>query len=158
MSDTIRKDPTEEKTVVVKKSDIEQQLHRADEEKTVLDTVNEGYKSIFDPELEEILRETEGYELTPQDEDGEPEYEEEPEYDESESDAERIIREQSEHRAHKKRKKLIIVCVAIVAVLAAMLALILALKNGGTESEYSNAFKQAQEYYYAGDYRCTRCV
>ena len=93
MSDTIRKDPTEEKTVVVKKSDIEQQLHRADEEKTVLDTVNEGYKSIFDPELEEILRETEGYELTPQDEDGEPEYEEEPEYDESESDAERIIRE-----------------------------------------------------------------
>ena len=55
MSDTIRKDPTEEKTVVVKKSDIEQQLHRADEEKTVLDTVNEGYKSIFDPELEEIL-------------------------------------------------------------------------------------------------------
>lgn len=152
MSDTIRKDPTEEKTVVVKKSDIEQQLHRADEEKTVLDTVNEGYKSIFDPELEEILRETEGYELTPQAEDGEPEYEEEPEYDESESDAERIIREQSEHRAHKKRKKLIIVCVAIVAVLAAMLALILALKNGGTESEYSNAFKQAQEYYYAGDY------
>ena len=152
MSDTIRKDPTEEKTVVVKKSDIEQQLHRADEEKTVLDTVNEGYKSIFDPELEEILRETEGYELTPQDEDGEPEYEEEPEYDESESDAERIIREQSEHRTHKKRKKLIIVCVAIVAVLAAMLALILALKNGGTESEYSNAFKQAQEYYYAGDY------
>lgn len=129
MSDTIRKDPTEEKTVVVKKSDIEQQLHRADEEKTVLDTVNEGYKSIFDPELEEILRETEGYELTPQDEDGEPEYEEEPEYDESESDAERIIREQSEHRAHKKRKKLIIVCVAIVAVLAAMLALILALKT-----------------------------
>ena len=85
MSDTIRKDPTEEKTVVVKKSDIEQQLHRADEEKTVLDTVNEGYKSIFDPELEEILRETEGYELTPQDEDGEPEYEEEPEYDESAS-------------------------------------------------------------------------
>ena len=152
MSDTIRKDPTEEKTVVVKKSDIEQQLHRADEEKTVLDTVNEGYKSIFDPELEEILRETEGYELTPQDEDGEPEYEEEPEYDESESDTERIIREQSEHRAHKKRKKLIIVCAAIVAVLAAMLALILALKNGGTESEYSNAFKQAQEYYYAGDY------
>ena len=52
MSDTIRKDPAEEKTVVVKKSDIEQQLHRADEEKTVLDTVNEGYKSIFDPELE----------------------------------------------------------------------------------------------------------
>ncbi len=152
MSDTIRKDPTEEKTVVVKKSDIEQQLHRADEEKTVLDTVNEGYKSIFDPELEEILRETEGYELTPQDEDGEPEYEEEPEYDEAESDTERIIREQSEHRAHKKRKKLIIVCAAIVAVLAAMLALILALKNGGTESEYSNAFKQAQEYYYAGDY------
>lgn len=152
MSDTIRKDPTEEKTVVVKKSDIEQQLHRADEEKTVLDTVNEGYKSIFDPELEEILRETEGYELTPQDEDGEPEYEEEPEYDEAESDTERIIREQSEHRAHKKRKKLIIVCAAIVAILAVMLALILALKNGGTESEYSNAFKQAQEYYYAGDY------
>lgn len=152
MSDTIRKDPTEEKTVVVKKSDIEQQLHRADEEKTVLDTVNEGYKSIFDPELEEILRETEGYKLTPQDEDGEPEYEEEPEYDEAESDTERIIREQSEHRAHKKRKKLIIVCAAIVAVLAVMLALILALKNGGTESEYSNAFKQAQEYYYAGDY------
>lgn len=152
MSDTIRKDPTEEKTVVVKKSDIEQQLHRADEEKTVLDTANEGYKSIFDPELEEILRETEGYELTPQDEDGEPEYEEEPEYDEAESDTERIIREQSEHRAHKKRKKLIIVCAAIVAVLAVMLALILALKNGGTESEYSNAFKQAQEYYYAGDY------
>ena len=72
----MRKDPNEEKTVVVKKSDIEQQLHKLDEEKTVLDTVNEGYKSIFDPELEEILRETEGYELTPQNEDGEPEYDE----------------------------------------------------------------------------------
>ena len=51
MSDTVRKDPSEEKTVVVKKSDIEQQLHKADEEKTVLDTVNEGYKSLFDPSL-----------------------------------------------------------------------------------------------------------
>lgn len=111
MSDTIRKDPTEEKTVVVKKSDIEQQLHRADEEKTVLDTVNEGYKSIFDPELEEILRETEGYELTPQDEDGEPEYEEEPEYDESESDAERIIREPVRATARLKKEKSSSLCV-----------------------------------------------
>ena len=102
MSDTIRKNTDGEKTVVVKKSDIEQQLHRAGEEKTVLDTVNEGYKSIFDPELEEILRETEGYELTPQDEDGEPECEDEPEpddgYDDGYSDAERIIAERREHK------------------------------------------------------------
>lgn len=152
MSDTIRKDPNEEKTVVVKKSDIEQQLHKLDEEKTVLDTVNEGYKSIFDPELEEILRETEGYELTPQNEDGEPEYDESELPDEPGSRAEEIIREQAEHREHKRKKKLIIICVAIVAALAAMLALILLLKTGGAEKDYDKAFSRAQEYYYSGDY------
>ena len=152
MSDTIRKDPNEEKTVVVKKSDIEQQLHKLDEEKTVLDTVNEGYKSIFDPELEEILRETEGYELTPQNEDGEPEYDESELPDEPGSRAEEIIREQAERREHKRKKKLIIICVAIVAALAAMLALILLLKTGGAEKDYDKAFSRAQEYYYSGDY------
>lgn len=152
MSDTIRKDPNEEKTVVVKKSDIEQQLHKLDEEKTVLDTVNEGYKSIFDPELEEILRETEGYELTPQNEDGEPEYDESELPDEPGSRAEEIIREQAEHREHKRKKKLIIICAAIVAALAAMLALILLLKTGGAEKDYDKAFSRAQEYYYSGDY------
>lgn len=152
MSDTIRKEPNEEKTVVVKKSDIEQQLHKLDEEKTVLDTVNEGYKSIFDPELEEILRETEGYELTPQNEDGEPEYDESGLPDEPGSRAEEIIREQAEHREHKRKKKLIIICVAIVAALAAMLALILLLKTGGAEKDYDKAFSRAQEYYYSGDY------
>lgn len=152
MSDTIRKDPNEEKTVVVKKSDIEQQLHKLDEEKTVLDTVNEGYKSIFDPELEEILRETEGYELTPQNEDGEPEYDESGLPDEPGSRAEEIIREQAERREHKRKKKLIIICAAIVAVLAAMLALILLLKTGGAEKDYDKAFSRAQEYYYSGDY------
>lgn len=152
MSDTIRKDPNEEKTVVVKKSDIEQQLHKFDEEKTVLDTVNEGYKSIFDPELEEILRETEGYELTPQNEDGEPEYDESGLPDEPDSRAEEIIREQAERREHKRKKKLIIICAAIVAALAAMLALILLLKTGGAEKDYDKAFSRAQEYYYSGDY------
>lgn len=152
MSDTIRKDPNEEKTVVVKKSDIEQQMHKLDEEKTVLDTVNEGYKSIFDPELEEILRETEGYELTPQNEDGEPEYDEDGYDEEPGSRAEDIIREQAERREHKKRKKLIIICAAIVAALAAMLALILLLKTGGAEKDYDKAFSRAQEYYYSGDY------
>lgn len=152
MSDTIRKDPNEEKTVVVKKSDIEQQLHKLDEEKTVLDTVNEGYKSIFDPELEEILRETEGYELTPQNEDGEPEYDESELPDEPGSRAEEIIREQAEHREHKRKKKLIIICAAIVAALAAMLALILLLKTGDAEKDYDKAFSRAQEYYYSGDY------
>ena len=152
MSDTIRKDPNEEKTVVVKKSDIEQQLHKLDEEKTVLDTVNEGYKSIFDPELEEILRETEGYELTPQNEDGEPEYDEDGYDEEPGSRAEEIIREQAERREHKRKKKLIIICAAIVAALAAMLALILLLKTGGAEKDYDKAFSRAQEYYYSGDY------
>ena len=152
MSDTIRKDTNEEKTVVVKKSDIEQQLHKLDEEKTVLDTVNEGYKSIFDPELEEILRETEGYELTPQNEDGEPEYDESGLPDEPGSRAEEIIREQAERREHKRKKKLIIICAAIVAALAAMLALILLLKTGGAEKDYDKAFSRAQEYYYSGDY------
>lgn len=152
MSDTIRKDPNEEKTVVVKKSDIEQQLHKLDEEKTVLDTVNEGYKSIFDPELEEILRETEGYELTPQNEDGEPEYDESGLPDEPGSRAEEIIREQAERREHKRKKKLIIICAAIVAALAAMLALILLLKTGDAEKDYDKAFSRAQEYYYSGDY------
>lgn len=152
MSDTIRKDPNEEKTVVVKKSDIEQQLHKLDEEKTVLDTVNEGYKSIFDPELEEILRETEGYELTPQNEDGEPEYDESGLPDEPGSRAEEIVREQAERREHKRKKKLIIICAAIVAALAAMLALILLLKTGDAEKDYDKAFSRAQEYYYSGDY------
>ena len=33
-----------------------------------------------------------------------------------------------------------------------MLAVMLALRSGGTEKGYDNAFSQAQEYYYAGDY------
>ena len=42
MSDTIRRNSDNEKTVVVNKDDIEQQIHKSEEEKTVLDTVNEG--------------------------------------------------------------------------------------------------------------------
>lgn len=153
MSDTIRRNSDNEKTVVVNKDDIEQQIHKFEEEKTVLDTVNEGFQSLFDPELEEILRETEGYELTPQDDDGQPEYPED-EYDDPENDsnAERVIREQAELREHRKRKKLIIIGISIVAVLALMFVAILALKNSGTEKDYNNAMEKAQEYYMAGDY------
>lgn len=150
MSDTIRRGDDGEKTVVMSTGDIEQQLRSLGDETTVLDTGKIAYQSIFDPELEKILRETEGYEAQPETEERE---EIMPESEPVRSaNAERVIRRQEEKRRHEGRKKLIIICTAIVAVLAVMLVLILALKSGGTEGDYKEAFSCAQEYYYEGDY------
>lgn len=140
----------EDATVVVKKGDIEQRLHGSDEMKTVMDTINERSSSLFDPELEEILRETEGYELEPQDEDGDGDAYDEPE--EPESHADEVVRLQREKRAGKRRTKLIIICCAVAALLAISLALVVSLKNGGAEREYREVFAAAQELYDEGDY------
>lgn len=152
MSDTVRRGDDNEKTVVMNTGEIELRLNDLSDETTVLDTGKINYQSIFDPELEKILRETEGYEL-PQEEpvDRREEYIQ-PKEPRRASNAERVIREQEEKRRHAKRKKLIIICVAVVAVLAVMLAIILALKSGGTEGDYQATFEKAQEYYSAGDY------
>ena len=76
---------TEEKTVVVDRDDIEKELRRAAEERTVVDsTAADGapaFDSRLDPELEAILRETEGYIIEPDDAAGtaaEPEYQSKP--------------------------------------------------------------------------------
>lgn len=142
-------------TVVVKKDEIESRLES--EEKTVLDTaLPDGYKSIFDPELEKILKETEGYDFD------EAPADTQSASDEADSDdtyapakersAERVIRLQEEKREREKKKKLIIISVGVIALLAAVLVVLLLVKNGGEEKDYGLAMEKAQQYYSAGDY------
>lgn len=154
MSETKNARPDNENTVVVKKGDIERRLSMTDEEKTVLDTVNKSYRELFDPELEEILRETEGYELDPPEPEEDTDTAEEDDYEEldEESSAQRIIRDNTEKRDCKKKTKLVLIGFGIVAVLAVILVIMLSLRSGDTDKSYEAAFKAAQEYYDAGDY------
>lgn len=140
-------DIKETKTVIIKKGEIEEQIRKSSEESTVLDSSPGAYKSIFDPELEAILRETEGYEAEPESEPGT-----EPEVHSVSSNAQRVIERRAEENDRRRKKKLIIICVAVVAALAALLVLILALKSGGQAKEYRNAYEKAQAYYYDGEY------
>ncbi len=154
MSEAKNVRPDNEATVIVKKEDIERRLGMTDEEKTVLDTVNKSYRELFDPELEEILRETEGYELDPPEPEEDTASAEEDEYEEAEeeSSAQRIIRDNAEKRDRRNKTKLILIGAGIVAVLAVILVIILSLRSGDTDKSYEAAFKAAQEYYDAGDY------
>lgn len=120
----------------------------------MLDTVNKSYRELFDPELEEILRETEGYELDPPEPEEDTDTAEEDGYEEpdEESSAQRIIRDNAEKRDCKKKTKLVLIGFGIVAVLAVILVIMLSLRSGDTDKSYEAAFKAAQEYYDAGDY------
>lgn len=148
---------SEEKTVVVKHDDIENELRRVAEERTVVDE-KPFFDTGLDPELEEILRETEGYVLEPEDEGssddaGDYEPEKEPEAKRSPSDnARRVIEEKEDERKTKSKKRIIIICAAVAAVLALMLVGTLLLKNSAQNREYEQAYKQAQIYYYDGKY------
>ena len=145
MSDNKKNRLDADETVVIKKDDIEERLRRGSEESTVLESTSGVFKSIFDPELEAILRETEGYET-------EPEEAPEPEPRSASSNAQRVIEQRAEEKDHRRKKKLIIICAAVVAALALLLVLILALKRGGETQEYRTAYEKAQTYYYDGEY------
>ncbi len=138
---------TEGKTVIVNRSDIEDELRRASEERTVVDE-KPAVDSRLDPELEAILRETEGYAL-------EPEIEEEsvrePKRSPSEN-ARRVIKEKADERKTRGKKRVIMICGIAVAVLALMLVGTLLLKNSAQNKEYEQAYKQAQLLYYDGKY------
>ena len=138
---------TEGKTVIVNRSDIEDELRRASEERTVVDE-KPAVDSRLDPELEAILRETEGYAL-------EPEIEEEsvrkPKRSPSEN-ARRVIEEKADERKTRGKKRVIIMCGIVIAVLALMLVGTLLLKNSAQNREYEQAYKQAQLLYYDGKY------
>lgn len=138
---------TEGKTVIVNRSDIEDELRRASEERTVVDE-KPTVDSRLDPELEAILRETEGYAF-------EPEIEEEsvrkPKRSPSEN-ARRVIEEKADERKMRGKKRVIIICGIVVAVLALMLVGTLLLKNSAQNREYEQAYKQAQLLYYDGKY------
>lgn len=138
---------TEGKTVIVNRSDIEDELRRASEERTVVDE-KPAVDSRIDPELEAILRETEGYAF-------EPEIEEEsvrkPKRSPSEN-ARRVIEEKADERKTRGKKRVIIICGIVVAVLALMLVGTLLLKNSAQNREYEQAYKQAQLLYYDGKY------
>lgn len=149
MSDIRKNKLDADETVVIKKDDIEEQLRRGSEDSTVLESTSGAFKSIFDPELEAILRETEGYDAEPE---PEPEREPEPVARGVSSNAQRVIDRRAEEKEHRRKKKLLIVCVAAVAALAALLVLILALKSGGEAKEYRDAYEKAQTYYYDGEY------
>ncbi|MBP3484155.1 MAG: leucine-rich repeat domain-containing protein [Oscillospiraceae bacterium] len=153
MSDIRKNKLDADETVVIKKDDIEERLRRGSEDSTVLESTSGAFKSIFDPELEAILRETEGYEAEPEPEsEREPERETEPTVRSVSSSAQRVIDRRAEEKEHRRKKKLLIVCVAAVAALAALLVLILALKSGGEAKEYRDAYEKAQTYYYDGEY------
>lgn len=138
---------TEGKTVIVNRSDIEDELRRASEERTVVDE-KPAVDSRLDPELEAILRETEGYAF-------EPEIEEEsvrkPKRSPSEN-ARRVIKEKADERKTRGKKRVIIICGIVIAVLALMLVGTLLLKNSAQNREYEQAYKQAQLLYYDGKY------
>ena len=138
---------TEGKTVIVNRSDIEDELRRASEERTVVDE-KPAVDSRLDPELEAILRETEGYAF-------EPKIEEEsvrkPKRSPSEN-ARRVIEEKADERKTRGKKRVIIICGIVVAVLALMLVGTLLLKNSAQNREYEQAYKQAQLLYYDGKY------
>ena len=138
---------TEGKTVIVNRSDIEDELRRASEERTVVDE-KPAVDSRLDPELEAILRETEGYAFEPETEE---ESVREPKRSPSEN-ARRVIEEKADERKTRGKKRVIIICGIAVAVLALMLVGTLLLKNSAQNREYEQAYKQAQLLYYDGKY------
>lgn len=138
---------TEGKTVIVNRSDIEDELRRASEERTVVDE-KPAVDSRLDPELEAILRETEGYAFEPETEE---ESVREPKRSPSEN-ARRVIEEKADERNTRGKKRVIIICGIAVAVLALMLVGTLLLKNSAQNKEYEQAYKQAQLLYYDGKY------
>lgn len=138
---------TEGKTVIVNRSDIEDELRRASEERTVVDE-KPTVDSRLDPELEAILRETEGYAFEPETEE---ESVREPKRSPSEN-ARRVIEEKADERKTRGKKRVIIICGIAVAVLALMLVGTLLLKNSAQNKEYEQAYKQAQLLYYDGKY------
>ena len=138
---------TEGKTVIVNRSDIEDELRRASEERTVVDE-KPAVDSRLDPELEAILRETEGYAFEPETEE---ESVREPKRSPSEN-ARRVIEEKAYERKTRGKKRVIMICGIAVAVLALMLVGTLLLKNSAQNREYEQAYKQAQLLYYDGKY------
>ena len=138
---------TEGKTVIVNRSDIEDELRRASEERTVVDE-KPAVDSRLDPELEAILRETEGYAFEPETEE---ESVREPKRSPSEN-ARRVIEEKADERKTRGKKRVIMICGIAVAVLALMLVGTLLLKNSAQNREYEQAYKQAQLLYYDGKY------
>ena len=138
---------TEGKTVIVNRSDIEDELRRASEERTVVDE-KPAVDSRLDPELEAILRETEGYAFEPETEE---ESVREPKRSPSEN-ARRVIEEKADERKTRGKKRVIMICGIAVAVLALMLVGTLLLKNSAQNKEYEQAYKQAQLLYYDGKY------
>lgn len=138
---------TEGKTVIVNRSDIEDELRRASEERTVVDE-KPAVDSRLDPELEAILRETEGYAFEPETEE---ESVREPKRSPSEN-ARRVIKEKAYERKTRGKKRVIMICGIAVAVLALMLVGTLLLKNSAQNKEYEQAYKQAQLLYYDGKY------
>ena len=138
---------TEGKTVIVNRSDIEDELRRASEERTVVDE-KPAVDSRLDPELEAILRETEGYAFEPETEE---ESVREPKRSPSEN-ARRVIKEKAYERKTRGKKRVIMICGIAVAVLALMLVGTLLLKNSAQSKEYEQAYKQAQLLYYDGKY------
>ena len=152
---------TEEKTVVVKSGDIESELRRVTEEKTVADEMP-VFDTKLDPEIEAILRETEGYVIDPEDTvepdadidaDADNDTDAEPAHGHRPSEAaKRVIEEAQDERRTRGKKKIIIICAAVVAALALLLAGVLVLKSASSEREYEQLYNQAQSLYYDGKY------
>lgn len=140
-------------TVVIKPEEVKEQMTAGSCDETVVDTFR---SSMFDPELEAIMRETEGYEL-------EPEAEAVKTYSAGEhrdrgqdrkvsENARRVIEEQAEKKREKSKKRWILICAGVIAALAVIFAAMLLIKNGSQQRDYKEAFEAGEAYFNDGDY------
>ena len=148
-----------DKTIVIGRDDIEEQLKAISEAKTVAETRrDDDFEKLLESILQEDFSEPPAYdepkeprilEPTPAPEKAAPA---EPKRTEPSENAMRIIEEKAEEQQHKRKKRWIFVCVAAVLVLALTLVLVLVMRNSSHKQDYSAVFNAGQLAYYDGEY------
>lgn len=142
-----------ERTLIMNTAELEEKLRRAREDAIAAESdLKTDYVLTPDGELDfsSILGDEDGYE------------EPEPEYDDYEEEptptpkrtqsaaAKRIIAQRNEEKRRKKRTLIIIG--VVLAVVAAIVIGTVIIRNAAQNVAYTNAFEQAQGYYYDGKY------
>lgn len=143
-----------ERTLIMNTAELEEKLRRAREEAIAAETdLKTDYVLTPDGELDfdSILSSEDGYE-SPEDVEA---YEDEPNdaparEREQGAAAKRIIAQRNEEKLRKKRK--IVIVAVIFAVIAVLVVGTIIIRNAAQNVAYSNAFEQAQSYYYDGKY------
>lgn len=144
-------------TVIVNKEELEAQLRIHEAE-----TIREASAPLFDPEVEAILREIDGYEdepvkvYVPESTAREPQPQPEPVYIRPEkapdTNIDEIIHQRETEKKKKIHKRLIVAGICLAVVLAACLIIGMTMRSSRVSGEYTLAFEKAQSYYNDGDY------